>query len=193
MTASQELKDRGGETLFRFALGSMRRLLAWNVDPHPGNFLFRPDGSVSFLDFGCVKHYDSDDMAQVQRMVRAVVAGDALALRAEFVEAGLFDATTGPAPEEVLTWYRPGFELLTAPQPYTMTPELVARVIENLVSFRASSSRSCRRRPPPPPCSERRTSISASTNVRVPVSTANPGAGSGRSPAHQCASPSGSG
>lgn len=136
ITASQELKDRWGETLFRFAIGSMRRLLAWNVDPHPGNFLFRPDGSVSFIDFGCVKHFDRDDMARVQRMIRAVLAEDAGALRAEFVGAGMFDATTSPAPEEILAWYRPGFEMLTADQPYTMTPEFVARVIENHVSFR---------------------------------------------------------
>jgi predicted unusual protein kinase regulating ubiquinone biosynthesis (AarF/ABC1/UbiB family) len=141
ITASQELKDRWGETLFRFAIGSMRRLLAWNLDPHPGNFLFQADGSVSFLDFGCVKHYDRDDMAQVQRMVRAVVADDARALRAEFVEAGIFDATTGPAAQEILAWYRPGFEMLTAPQPYTMTPELIARVIENHMSLRGSTGR----------------------------------------------------
>jgi predicted unusual protein kinase regulating ubiquinone biosynthesis (AarF/ABC1/UbiB family) len=141
VSASQELKDRWAETLFRFSIGSMRRLLAWNVDPHPGNFLFHPDGSVSFLDFGCVKHYNRDDMAQVQRIVRAVLAEDARALRAEFVEAGIFDATTGPAPEEILTWYRPGFEMITAPQPYTLTPELVARVIQNQVSFRGPGGR----------------------------------------------------
>jgi predicted unusual protein kinase regulating ubiquinone biosynthesis (AarF/ABC1/UbiB family) len=141
ITASQEVKDRWGEALFRFVFGSMRRLLAWNVDPHPGNFLFHPDGSVSFLDFGCVKHHDKDNMAQVQRIVRAVLADDARALRAEFVEVGVFGATTGPAPEEILAWYRPGFEMLTAPQPYTMTPGLVARVIENQVSLRGPGGR----------------------------------------------------
>ena len=141
VTASQELKDRWAEALFRFVFGSMRRLLAWNADPHPGNFLFRPDGSVSFLDFGCVKRHDKDDMAQVQRIVRAVLAEDARALRAEFVEAGVLDGTTGPAPEEILAWYRPGFEMLTASQPYTMTPGLVARVIENEVWLRGPGCR----------------------------------------------------
>ncbi len=139
VASSQEQKDRWGETLFRFAIGSMRRLLAWNVDPHPGNFLFRPGGAVSFVDFGCVKHYDSDHIAGVQRMIRAVLAEDGPALRAEFAGAGIFDAAKGPAPEEILAWYRPGFEMLTAPQPYTMTPELVARVIENYISFRGPS------------------------------------------------------
>jgi hypothetical protein len=72
-------------------------------------------------------------------MVRAVVDGDACALRAAFIEAGMLDAATGPAPEEILAWYRPGFEMLTAPQPYTMTPQGVARVISNYMSFRGPS------------------------------------------------------
>jgi predicted unusual protein kinase regulating ubiquinone biosynthesis (AarF/ABC1/UbiB family) len=138
---AQELRDQWAETIFRFAIGSLRRLRAFNADPHPGNYLFRPDGSVSFLDFGCVKHFTRDDVAQLQRIVRAVVAGDARALRAGFVEAGLFDAITGPAPEEVLAWYQPGYELITGPQPYTLTPETMARVIANEISPRGPSGR----------------------------------------------------
>jgi predicted unusual protein kinase regulating ubiquinone biosynthesis (AarF/ABC1/UbiB family) len=141
VTAGRELRDRWAETIFRFAIGSLRRLCAFNADPHPGNYLFHPDGSVSFLDFGCVKHYSQDDIAQVQRIVRAAVAGDARALRAAFAEAGLIDATTGPAADEVLAWYRPGFEMITGPQPYTLTPELVARLIENEFSPRGPSGR----------------------------------------------------
>ena len=26
----------------------------FNCDPHPGNFLFQPDGRVGLIDFGCV-------------------------------------------------------------------------------------------------------------------------------------------
>lgn len=137
----QELRDRWAETMFRFAIGSLRRLRAFNADPHPGNYLFRPDGSVSFLDFGCVKHFTADNVAQQRQIVRAVVVGDARALRARFVEAGLFDAITGPSPEEVLAWYAPGFEMITAAQPYALTPETMARVIENEFSPRGPSGR----------------------------------------------------
>jgi ABC1 atypical kinase-like domain len=28
---------------------------AFNADPHPGNYFFQPNGSVAFLDFGCVQ------------------------------------------------------------------------------------------------------------------------------------------
>ena len=33
------------------------RFCLFNADPHPGNYLFHDDGSVSFLDFGCVKRF----------------------------------------------------------------------------------------------------------------------------------------
>lgn len=141
LAEAQELRDRWAETIFRFAIGSLRRLCAFNADPHPGNYLFRSDGSVSFLDFGCVKHFPKDHVVLQQQIVRAVVSGDARALRGRFVEAGLFDATNGPTPEEVLAWYEPGFEMITAPQPYTLTPETVARVIENEFSPRGPSAR----------------------------------------------------
>jgi hypothetical protein len=138
---AQELRDLWAEAIFRFAIGSLRRLCAFNADPHPGNYLFGPDGSVSFLDFGCVKHFSKDDVALQQRIVRAVVAGDARALRGGFIEAGLFDAIDGPTAEEVLAWYQPGFEMITGPQPYTITPEMVARVVENEFSPRGPSAR----------------------------------------------------
>ena len=30
------------------------------ADPHPGNYLFRDDGQVALLDFGCVPRYDDE-------------------------------------------------------------------------------------------------------------------------------------
>ena len=40
--------------------GSLYRLHAFNGDPHPGNYLFRPGGQVTFLDFGLVKRFTDD-------------------------------------------------------------------------------------------------------------------------------------
>src|SRR3954452_11180419 len=53
--AEQALRDRWGEAVFRFFFGSMARFSMFNADPHPGNYLFHDDGTVTFLDFGCVK------------------------------------------------------------------------------------------------------------------------------------------
>ncbi len=57
--------------------GSLYQLLAFNGDPHPGNYLFHPGGRVTFLDFGLVKHFEQRD-ADVGSapMMRASLAGD---------------------------------------------------------------------------------------------------------------------
>src|SRR5688500_18811723 len=51
----QALRDRWGEAVNRFFFGSIARFGMFNADPHPGNYLFHDDGTVTFLDFGCVK------------------------------------------------------------------------------------------------------------------------------------------
>src|SRR3546814_4801481 len=54
-TWSQAERDLAAEAICRFVFGSLYRLRAFNGDPHPGNYLFRPGGQVTFLDFGLVK------------------------------------------------------------------------------------------------------------------------------------------
>ena len=66
----QEFRDRVGETLFRFVFRSLYGMHKFNGDPHPGNYLFHEDGSVTFLDFGLVKHFTDDEMATFIAMVR---------------------------------------------------------------------------------------------------------------------------
>lgn len=51
---SQEERDAAGETIFRFHYRCILDVGTYNVDPHPGNYLFRPGGDVTFLDFGAV-------------------------------------------------------------------------------------------------------------------------------------------
>src|SRR5690348_1477863 len=53
--ADQATRNRVGEIVFRFYFGCMYRHRQFSGDPHPGNFLLRPDGSVAFLDFGLFK------------------------------------------------------------------------------------------------------------------------------------------
>ncbi len=58
---SQDLRDRFGGLIYQ-ALSRLHyagRLLY--ADPHPGNFLFRADGRLGFLDFGCVRPYTDPD------------------------------------------------------------------------------------------------------------------------------------
>jgi predicted unusual protein kinase regulating ubiquinone biosynthesis (AarF/ABC1/UbiB family) len=51
-------KQRAGRTLAGLFMTMLYRDRAIHADPHPGNYLFAPDGCVGVLDFGCVRHFD---------------------------------------------------------------------------------------------------------------------------------------
>lgn len=52
---SQEVRNKQGQALWDFINFQMHELGKVHADPHPGNFLLRPDGTLGVLDFGCVK------------------------------------------------------------------------------------------------------------------------------------------
>lgn len=52
---TQEVRNQIGQALWDFYNYQVHQLRIMHADAHPGNFLFRPDGSVGILDFGCVK------------------------------------------------------------------------------------------------------------------------------------------
>jgi len=52
---SQDVRDLIGSRLLELFYFQILRLHAFHADPHLGNYLFRADGSVGLVDFGCVK------------------------------------------------------------------------------------------------------------------------------------------
>lgn len=74
--ASQEAKDRAGEVIFRTCMSSLFRHGVYNGDPHPGNYLFHPDGTVTFLDFGCVRRFEKGFIETWKEFARCVLDGD---------------------------------------------------------------------------------------------------------------------
>lgn len=129
--ADAGLRDRWGEAIFRFAFGSLRRLGLFNADPHPGNYLFGDDGTVTFLDFGCVRRFTSDHIATMLEMLWACVDGDAAALFPVLRRAGFLDTADAPTPDELLAWFSEHHKPLIAPQPFTYTPEYAAAVVQS--------------------------------------------------------------
>lgn len=57
---AQEVRDKIGQALWNFFDYQMHDLKMVHADPHPGNFLFRPDGTVGIIDFGCIKEVPHD-------------------------------------------------------------------------------------------------------------------------------------
>jgi predicted unusual protein kinase regulating ubiquinone biosynthesis (AarF/ABC1/UbiB family) len=72
-TASREHQQRVGEVIWRFGQHSIQRLGAFNGDPHPGNYRFHHDGSVTFLDFGLVKRWSPGEWERLEPSLDAIV------------------------------------------------------------------------------------------------------------------------
>jgi predicted unusual protein kinase regulating ubiquinone biosynthesis (AarF/ABC1/UbiB family) len=87
-TASQGARNRAGETIFRAALEACYVRCVCNGDPQPGNYLFGPDGSVTFLDFGCVRRIPEEKVALWRRLVETVLADDYRGCREAFEGLG---------------------------------------------------------------------------------------------------------
>ncbi|MEM7654621.1 MAG: AarF/ABC1/UbiB kinase family protein [Bacteroidota bacterium] len=52
---SQEARNQIGQALWDFYNYQVHELKLMHADAHPGNYLFREDGTICILDFGCVK------------------------------------------------------------------------------------------------------------------------------------------
>jgi predicted unusual protein kinase regulating ubiquinone biosynthesis (AarF/ABC1/UbiB family) len=83
--ADEAQRDRYGEIVFRFFFGLVYRHRIALGDPHPGNYLLRPDGRVGFLDFGLLRDIDAGRVAAEAEIARAVREKDAARLKAALV------------------------------------------------------------------------------------------------------------
>ena len=81
-------RDRYGEIVFRFFFGVLYRDHIALGDPHPGNYLLRPDGTVAFLDFGLLRDIDPARVAAERAIARAVRAHEAGDLKAALIAGG---------------------------------------------------------------------------------------------------------
>jgi predicted unusual protein kinase regulating ubiquinone biosynthesis (AarF/ABC1/UbiB family) len=135
-TASVEAKQRAGEVLFRFAQGSVHRVGAFNGDPHPGNYRFHPDGTITFLDFGLVKRWEGDEWERLSPCVDAIITlQDPVQLVARMEAAGFLERGHGLDPADVYAYvsspYRP---YLT--DSFTFTPAFVADALAKVLDVR---------------------------------------------------------
>jgi predicted unusual protein kinase regulating ubiquinone biosynthesis (AarF/ABC1/UbiB family) len=144
LTAGQELRDSWAEAIYRFVYATNMRFCLFNADPHPGNYLFHDDGSVSFLDFGCVKRLGREQVDVMISIGRACVRGDVLGTWRACVEAGFCRSTDPVSPEEVYAFWRESWELWWAEQPFTVTPERAARWLQHKYSPTGPSANSFR-------------------------------------------------
>ncbi len=115
---SEAEKQAWAETLWHFVFKGNLVGGMFNADPHPGNFMFQPDGRVAFLDFGCVQVIPVERRGIAKQMHRAAIERDEARFRTAM--ARLVEAKPGPLEELSYKFVRACFEPLFA-SPYRIT------------------------------------------------------------------------
>ena len=111
-TLDQAQRDRYGEILFRFYFGLLYRHRIALGDPHPGNYLLRPDGRVAFLDYGLVRDLSPARIEAERAIALAVREDDPGALAAALAAGAYVSEVDG---EAALTMIRPAIRWYAIP------------------------------------------------------------------------------
>ena len=143
-------RDRIGEILHRFFLGSMHRMGRFNTDPHPGNYRVREDGVVAFFDFGNTKVVEPSWLAKTRRMLEAILEGETERYLEEALGLGYLRRTDRVDAEWLLAQTLATEEWWLRDQALTIDPDYVARVLALLMEVSPQAVRFLREVKLPP-------------------------------------------
>lgn len=129
----ESLRRRYAEVLWRFVFRGNLVGGLFNADPHPGNYLFQPNGSIAFLDFGCVQPIGPDGLAQARRLHVAARSGDEAKFREHCV--AILKTRGGSYEEAAVAHSRKTFEPLFA-SPFHLTREFVAGMMQSMLMLK---------------------------------------------------------
>ena len=130
---SEHERNLAAETIYRFAFGSIYRLGAFNGDPHPGNYLFRPGGQVTFLDFGLVKRFSRSSLEGFEHMLTSIVLEpDAAAFRRTIERLGLLHPGADFTDEDVVAYFGHFYDFVATRGPYTITEEYASATVRHI-------------------------------------------------------------
>jgi predicted unusual protein kinase regulating ubiquinone biosynthesis (AarF/ABC1/UbiB family)/SAM-dependent methyltransferase len=99
--SSTAQRQDAAEVVFRFAQGSVHRDRVFNGDPHPGNYRFHHDGTVTFLDFGLVKRWSEAEFAAFMPVLDRVLERDSQGVVDGMVAVGFLAQDHGLDPDHV--------------------------------------------------------------------------------------------
>ena len=128
---SQAERNLAGEAIYRFVFRSIYELHAFNGDPHPGNYLFRPGGRVTFLDFGLVKRYRPEEVDAV-RVVDPHVRGASTtspAFRRLMEEHDVLRRDPALTDADVAGYFGHFYELVIHDREFTVDPEYSSETV----------------------------------------------------------------
>jgi len=109
---SQDMNNLIGYRLFETFGQQIYDLHAVHSDPHPGNFAFRPDGSIILYDFGAVKRIPEETIAKLRSLVADALDGRVETLDQHLLNIGVRQAN-GKEPDAA--YYREWIDIVMAP------------------------------------------------------------------------------
>lgn len=93
--ATDAQRQRAAEVVFRFAQGSVHQHRVFNGDPHPGNYRFHLDGTVTFFDFGLVKRWSVGEFERLVPILDRVLDQDVAGTVREMEHVGFIHPEHG--------------------------------------------------------------------------------------------------
>lgn len=113
---SQELRNELGQRLWDFYNYQVHEARLFHADPHPGNFLFREDGTLGIIDFGCMKELSNEFYEDFFVLLSSEVQEDEEKLRKQFKKLQMiFEDDSTDEQKLFLKILRDSVELLSRP------------------------------------------------------------------------------
>ena len=134
--ADEEARRRAGESIWRFAQHSIYVLGAFNGDPHPGNYRFQRDGSVTFLDFGLVKRWSPGEWQRLSPTLDAVIVQrDPELTMAEMEKVGFLVPNHGLTAEQVHAYVSSPYVPYLSDE-FTFTREFMQATLTKMIDLK---------------------------------------------------------
>jgi predicted unusual protein kinase regulating ubiquinone biosynthesis (AarF/ABC1/UbiB family) len=127
--AAPELRRGYAETLWRFVFKGNLVGGMFNADPHPGNYLFQADGSVTFLDFGCIQPIRGDRLEAARDLHRAALRRDEPGFRR--AAAVILESKGGSYEAAATAYSRRCFEPVFG-SPFHITTEFATSLVHDI-------------------------------------------------------------
>jgi predicted unusual protein kinase regulating ubiquinone biosynthesis (AarF/ABC1/UbiB family) len=131
--APEPMRKHYCEVLWRFVFKGNLVAGMFNADPHPGNYLFGEDGTIAFLDFGCVQPIPDERLTEARIMHRAARLRDEAEFRRSTI--ALLQTQGGAYEEAAIEYVRFCFEPLFA-SPFRITRPYVTQVVRRVYDMK---------------------------------------------------------
>jgi len=114
---SQTQRNRAAQTIYDLYIHTVFELQRFHADPNPGNYLFREDGNIGLVDFGCIKQLTPVFSRNLSTLYQSINANDMATLFKTYKKLGMIKDEADEEFSEVYfeTILQPFFTWVTKP------------------------------------------------------------------------------